>query len=192
MTVLLDDIAAVFFIDREKPIARAPLSTLLTIAGGRDFRPDPETKNLMSGTWADIPCDGSVAERKYYRQLWISFQHSCFMERVYPRPEHERLEDETGLSLVQAFQNTCDSLEVDVGMLLTHNWQASDEWMIEQESAVLDPTSIHLHFQGVGLLYLDQERVRVQPSHPIFDGREQLPTQRGRLYFSGFGRERWL
>lgn len=191
MTVLWDDLAAVFFISREKPTARKPLAELLATAGVEGLQPDPRVEGLFNGTWAGLPCQGALVERKDYLLLWSSFGQGSFLERLYPRPEDERLESEPGLLLAQAFRDACDALEVDVGMFLTHNWQASDEWVAEQEWAVSGLFSIHLRSQGIGLLYLDSERVEAQSAHSVLDAHDQLPAWRGRLYFSGHGRERW-
>ncbi len=191
MTVLWDDLAAVFFISREKPTARKPLAELLATAGVQGLQVEPRVKGLFNGTWAGLPCHGALVERKDYLLLWISFGQGSFLEQIYPRPEDERMESEPGLSLVHSFRDACDALEVDVGMFLTQNWQASDEWVAEQEWAVSGLFSIHLRSQGIGLLYLDSERVEAQSAHAVLDVHDQLPARRGRLYFAERGRERW-
>lgn len=192
MSVLWDDIAIVFFLSREKPTTREPLARLLAIAGVQDPRPDSRIEGLLTGTWAGLACECSVVEREDYRLLWICFGHGFFLERIYPRPDDELLESEPGLSLVHAFRDACDALNADVGMFLTHNWQASDEWIAEQEWAVAGLFSLHLRSLGIGLLYLDSERVGAQSPQPKLDAHDQLLAQRGRLYFAGRGRDRWL
>lgn len=191
MTVLWDDVAAVFFISREKPIANRSLKELLAIADVRELRPDPRVEGLFNGTWADLPCMGAVVERSLYRVLWISFNYGSFLDRVFPRPEDDQLESEPGLQLVHAFRDAGDALEVDVGMFLTHNWQASDEWVEELEWAVIGLFSIVLRSKSIGLLYLDAERVEEQSPNALLDEHDQLPARRGRLYFSGRGSKRW-
>ncbi|WP_434390615.1 hypothetical protein [Melittangium boletus] len=191
MTVLWDDLAAVFFISRETPTARRTLAELLAIAGAEELQPDSRVEDLFSGTWAGLPYRGALVERKDHLLLWVSFGQGRLLEQLYPRPKDEHLESAPGLLLAQAFRDACDALKVDVGMFLSHNWQASDEWMAEQEWAVSGLFSIHLRAQGIGLLYLDRERVEAQSAHPVLDEHDQLPARHGRLYFSGRGRERW-
>ncbi|ADO74607.1 uncharacterized protein STAUR_6850 [Stigmatella aurantiaca DW4/3-1] len=181
-----------FFLSREKPPTREPLARLVALAGVQNPRMDSRVEGLLTGTWAGLACECSVAEREDYRLLWISFGQGLFRDRISPRPDDELLESEPGLQLVHAFRDTCDALAADTGMLLTHNWQATDEWLAEQEWAVAGLFSLHLRSLGIGLLYLNSERVQAQSSQPRLDAHDQLPAQRGRLYFSGRGRDRWL
>jgi hypothetical protein len=186
-----EDLAAVFFLSREKPAAGHSLEQLLRTAGVQGLRLEPRVPGLFIGTWADMPCEGSLAELNDSSVLWIRFGRSSFFDQIYPRPEDDHLESEPGLLLVQAFRDACDALEADVGMLLTQPWQASDEWIAEQAWAVSGLFSIHLRYQGIGLLYLNTERVQAQSAHAVLDENDQLPAQHGRLYFVGLGRQRW-
>jgi len=191
VTVLWDDVAAVFFISREKPTAHRTLAELLSIADVHELRPDPRVEGLFNGSWAGLPCMGAVVEKEHYRLLWVSFSYGSFIDRVHPRPDDDSFESEPGLPLVHVFRDACDALEADVGMFLTSNWQASDEWVDELEWAVLGLFSIVLRSKGIGLLYLDAERVEAQSPQALLDEHDQLPARRGRLYFSGRGSKRW-
>lgn len=190
MSVLGKDVAAVFFISRERPAAALSLEELLRTSGATELRPDSHVEGLLACDWAGLHCLGAVVEHTDYRQLWLSFPQGDLLDRLYPRPEDDRLEAEPGLSLVYAFRDACDALQVDAGMLLTQNWQAEQEWVDSHEWAVLAFSNAHLRYQGIRLLYLDEERVSGEPPHPVLDAHDQLPARRGRLYFGGSGRHR--
>ena len=188
MSLLDSKVAAVFFISRERSTAGFSLEKLLQLAGARDVVPDERVEGVVSCHWANLYCESGIVEHEHYSQLWLNFLKNDLLERLYPRPEDDRLEAEPGLSLVYAFRDACDALEVDAGMLLGTLWQAEQEWVDSQEWAVLAFANAHLRYESIKLLYLDEDRVSGEPPHPVLDARDQLPARRGRLYFSGAGR----
>lgn len=176
-------LAAVFFVPRDWP------DDALLAAAGCSNRLDPNADGVIDCRWTGMAAEAMVRVHEDHRIVRVTFWHSDLLARMSDDADLER--DES-MTVADSFAGACDALGASAAYLLTHPDQASWEWTLDREWAVIALEPNTLLDARPGLLYLSADLDRHRTPDPLRDDRDVLDADGGRLYFAGRGVDRWF
>ena len=191
------ELCAAFYLERPEPEpADWPEQTLARIGVRRTWiwQPAAETpvpvEPVRYAEWGGLECEVRIRDLADLRVLALVFRQNAFLSLVDLDAEGP-VERDGAITVAEAFRAGCESLAPEAAFVVTNVVTDLDDFLAEQESAVVTLDELALVKGPFGLVYLPEALAGgIEPVLRL-DPRDELPVRGGRLIFAGTGARRW-
>lgn len=175
-------LATSFFYSKNRPLTPSAIWEACGIQ-------EPENGgNTAFGIWGELTCEFHLLDTSDHLVLFIQFWQSEFLNKLITMEENK--DDVKQMPLIQAFIETVGRTKPEVAFIATHLHQASSEYSLAMEGAILSKDAYSLSEERFGLLYLDENIGQIQTSISTLDSRaEILHANRYKFVFAGEGKD---